>query len=181
MQDTIAIIFDFDDTLAPDTTSAFLQTLGIDVRRFWSETVGKRIDDGWDPIPAYLYEIIQISRGEMNKQITEEMLCRFGRTVEPYSRATRICERLRKHAASVNPNVSVEFYVISSGMGTILRATRVAKHFKHIWACEFHYADDGVIDFPCNVVSFTDKTRYIFHVSKGIFGDRYVGKPFEVN
>jgi len=31
------------------------------------------------------------------------------------------------------------------------------------------------------VVSFTDKTRYIFHIQKGIFGPDFADKPFEVN
>lgn len=48
----IAIVFDFDDTLAPDTTSSFLAHLGVDVPRFWSQTVQARIDNGWDPDPC---------------------------------------------------------------------------------------------------------------------------------
>jgi hypothetical protein len=58
MQDTIAIVFDFDDTLAPDTTTSFLESLGVDVKEFWTKTVQKRIDAGWDPVPAYFYEMI---------------------------------------------------------------------------------------------------------------------------
>jgi hypothetical protein len=29
MQDTIAVVFDFDDTLAPDSTSSFLDSIGV--------------------------------------------------------------------------------------------------------------------------------------------------------
>ena len=39
MHEIIAIIFDFDDTLAPDSTSGYLGRCGIDVPRFWKEEV----------------------------------------------------------------------------------------------------------------------------------------------
>jgi hypothetical protein len=52
LQDTIAVVFDFDDTLAPDTTSSFLESLGVDVKEFWSRRVQGRIEAGWDPVPA---------------------------------------------------------------------------------------------------------------------------------
>jgi phosphoserine phosphatase len=182
VQDTIAIVFDFDDTLAPDTSSSFLESLGVAVKDFWSKRVQRRIDDGWDPVPAYLYEMIQISRsGDPQKLITKEKLLRFGMEVKFYNGATRIFSRLKKNVESVNPNISVEYYLISSAIGTLLRETSIAKQFEQIWASDFHYSPDGSIEFPCNIVSFTDKTRYIFHVSKGIFGRKFLGTPFEVN
>jgi hypothetical protein len=182
VQDTIAIVFDFDDTLAPDTTSSFLESLGIDVKDFWSKRVQGRIDDGWDPVPAYLYEMIEVSKsGDPEKLITKDKLHQFGGELKFYNGVTRIFSRLKKSAESVNPHVSVEYYVISSAIGTLLRRTSIAKHFEQIWASDFDYAGDGSVEFPRNIVSLTDKTRYIFHVSKGIFGPKFQGKPFEVN
>ena len=182
MQDTIAIVFDFDDTLAPDTSSSFLESLGVDVKDFWTKRVQSRIDAAWDPVPAYFYEMIQISKsGDPQKLITREKLLRFGREVKLYNGATRIFSRLKKNVESVNPNISVEYYLISSAIGTLLRETSIAKHFEQIWASDFHYSPDDSIEFPSNIVSFTDKTRYIFHVSKGIFGQKFLGTPFEVN
>ena len=34
MVNRIAVIFDFDETLAPDSTSSFLEGLGVDVEDF---------------------------------------------------------------------------------------------------------------------------------------------------
>ena len=81
----------------------------------------------------------------------------------------------------MNPRVTLEFYVVSSGIGEVLRNTPIAHEFREIWASDFAYDDEGRIKFPRKIISFTDKTRYIFHVQKGIFGPEYVGKPFEVN
>jgi hypothetical protein len=36
----VAVIFDFDDTLAPDSTSQLLESLGVDVPKFWRDEVG---------------------------------------------------------------------------------------------------------------------------------------------
>jgi len=63
MQDSIAVIFDFDDTLARDSTSSFLHSLGVDVKWFWGDEVHALIDAGWDPVPAYLYMMLKLSEG----------------------------------------------------------------------------------------------------------------------
>ena len=89
--------------------------------------------------------------------------------------------RVRRHALSTHDKVIVEFYLISSGIGDILRNTNLASYFSDIWSCDFHYGKDGKIAFPRNIVSFTDKTRYLFQISKGITGSRVRGKPFDVN
>jgi hypothetical protein len=53
MSDVIALIFDFDDTLAPDSTSGFLETMGVDTQQFWSGQVDPLLAQDWDPVPAY--------------------------------------------------------------------------------------------------------------------------------
>lgn len=181
MQDIIAVVFDFDDTLAPDSTSSFLENLGIDVPKFWQEKVQPLLESGWDPVPAYLYGILQESNSDEGRRITRDKLAKWGRKVIFYPGATRIFSRIRAHAQSVNPKVFVEFYLISSGIGEILRNTRLAKDFMDIWACDFHYDKQGNILFPKNIVSFTDKTRYLFQISKGIIGEESRGRPFDVN
>jgi phosphoserine phosphatase len=180
MQDTIAVVFDFDDTLTPDSTSSYLEFLGVDIKKFWSRNVQNLISDGWDPVPAYLYEMIKLSP-ELSRAITKDSLIRFGKNIKFYPGVTQIFQRIKRYAATISNNVAVEFYIISSGIGEILRATKIAKYFNDIWASDFHYADDQSIDFPRNIVSFTDKTRYIFHISKGVYGKHTRGKPFEVN
>jgi hypothetical protein len=173
MADTIAVIFDFDDTLASDSTSGFLHQLGIDVKAFWGERVMPLIGSGWDPVPAYLYAMLEVSNGDPARRITRERLMRWGRHIRLHGGATRVFERLTQHARSVSPDIEVEFYLVSSGIGETLRATRIARHFHDIWACDFAYGSEGEIVFPKNIVSFTDKTRYIFHVQKGIVGSSW--------
>lgn len=55
MSDVIALIFDFDDTLASDSTSGFLDSIGVDTASFWKDQVDPLLSNqDWDPVPAYL-------------------------------------------------------------------------------------------------------------------------------
>ncbi|HDH12223.1 MAG TPA: HAD family hydrolase [Nitrospirae bacterium] len=179
MQDIIAVVFDFDDTLAPDSTSSFLENYGLNVKSFWTDEVQPLLTSGWDPVPAYLYKMLE--KSNIKQPITRQLFKKWGRQISPYNGATLIFRRLIQHIKSVNPKVSIEFYLISSGIGEILRSTNLAKHFLDIWACDFFYDKGGKIVFPKNIVSFTDKTRYLFQIAKGFTGVEYKGKPFEVN
>jgi phosphoserine phosphatase len=174
----IAVLFDFDHTLGRDSTSAFLAAHGVDVRRFWSD-VEARVAEGWDPVPAYLGRMIEASRE--GRPITREALRAFGKKVELYPGVAGLWRALRAQARSLSRDLRIEFYLVSSGIGEILRQTRIAREFTDLWANEFSFDARGAIAFPRNVVSFTDKTRYVFQVQKGIFGPASRSKPFEVN
>lgn len=181
MQEIIAVIFDFDDTLAPDSTSGYLGECGIDVPAFWQNEVSPLLGENWDPVPAYLYKMIELSRSGKIPPITAESLQKWGQQLPLYKDAGAIFNRLRSVAREANPRVTLEFYLISSGIGEVLRNTPIAGELNEIWASDFAYDDSGQINFPKKIVSFTDKTRYIFHVQKGIFGPDFADKPFEVN
>jgi len=181
MSDVIALVFDFDDTLAPDSTSGFLEHIGVDTAHFWSEHVDPLLATGWDPVPAYLHAMIELSRTGQYGKIDQALLSNWGRTLPLHSGVETLFSRLRSEVRSVQPQVQLEFYLISSGIGDVVRHTRVADEFTQIWASEFVYDDTGGIAFPKKIVSFTDKTRYLFHVQKGIIGPAFESQPFEVN
>jgi phosphoglycolate phosphatase-like HAD superfamily hydrolase len=182
MTNRIGIIFDFDETLAPDSTSSFLESLDVDVKDFWLNQVNPLyLKHGWDPIPAYLYKMIEVSQSCPQKKITKKKLADFGKKLKFFNGVQTIFGQLEKTAKKVNPAVQVDFFLISSGIRQILMNSKIAKYFKDIWACDFHYNSNGEIVFPKNIVSFTDKTRYLFQISKGIFGPESRLNPFEVN
>lgn len=182
MSDVIALIFDFDDTLAPDSTSGFLTEMGVDAGQFWSDRVGPLLDHhDWDPVPAYLHEMIELSKSQKHGLITQERLQAWGQRLPLHDGVTTLFDRLRRHVRQAHPQVQLEFYLISSGIGDVVRHTPIAHEFTDIWASEFIYGPDGGIHFPRRIVSFTDKTRYLFHIQKGIVGAASRNKPFEVN
>ena len=182
MSDVIALIFDFDDTLAPDSTSGFLADMGVDVEHFWKEAVGPLLfAQDWDPVPAYLYQMIELSKSGVYGTITQDRLEDWGRRLPLHDGVGTLFGRLRALVREQHPQIHLEFYLISSGIGDVVRHTPIACEFTDIWASEFIYDDAGGIHFPKRVVSFTDKTRYLFHIQKGIVGPASRNKPFEVN
>ena len=182
MHETIAVVFDFDDTLAPDSTSGYLAEAGIgDLMSFWKKEVAALTDADWDPVPAYLYKMIEASRSGRIPLVTKESFMDWGRRLPLHEGVPGLFARLRQEAKNANPRAAIEFYLISSGIGDVLRQTPIAPEFTDIWASEFSYGNDGGIDFPKKIVSFTDKTRYLFHIQKGLIGPQSRGKPFDVN
>lgn len=182
MHETIAVVFDFDDTLAPDSTSGYLREAGItDIATFWKKDVAALTEDDWDPVPAYLFKMIEASKSGRIPIVTQDSLMDWGSRLPLHEGVSDIFTRLRKIAKEANPRASLEFYLISSGIGDILRQTRISSEFADIWASEFTYGTDGGIEFPKKIVSFTDKTRYLFHIQKGLIGPQFRGKPFDVN
>ncbi len=181
MSDVIAIVFDFDDTLAPDSTSGFLEHIGVDTADFWANHVDPLLSDGWDPVPAYLYAMIELSRSQKHGLITQPLLANWGQSLPLHAGVTSLFARLRNQVREIQPQVQLEFYLISSGIGDVVRHTTIASEFTQIWASEFIFDANGGIEFPRRVVSFTDKTRYLFHVQKGIIGSAFESQPFEVN
>lgn len=50
----LAVIFDFDDTLVPDSTTRLLDSYGYDTDRFWKKEVRALVSRGYDPTLAWL-------------------------------------------------------------------------------------------------------------------------------
>jgi hydroxymethylpyrimidine pyrophosphatase-like HAD family hydrolase len=178
MKNIIAIVFDFDETLAKDSTTSLLESIGIDTNLFWKKEVQDLLNFGWDPVPAYLFKMIEYSKD--GHKITLDLFRKHAKSIKFFKGVTNLFGTLKKHVQYKN-DIELEFYIISSGIGEILRNTRISKHFTDIWACDFHYNENNEITFPKNIVSFTDKTRYLFHISKGLVGEKYKNKPFDVN
>ena len=180
MKESIAIVFDFDDTLAPDSTNGFLVNQGVDTTKFWSEVKTDLIDQGWDPVPAYLFHMIAYAKkGAID--LSQKSLTDWGKTLQLHMGVEQVFASLREAATSVNPNIKLEFYLVSSGIGDVLRHTAIAHWFTEIWSSEFYYDDNGEAVYSKKIVSFTDKTRYLFHVQKGLIGSAFKNNPFCVN
>ena len=64
--------------------------------------------------------------------------------------------------------VQTEYCIVSSGIQEIVEGTEIAKHFKKIYACEFLYDYNEIIQWPKFAVNYTGKTQFLFHIHKGI-------------
>lgn len=169
----LAIVFDFDETLAPDTFALLLEDLNLDVDAFKQERVQPLIDDGWDKYIARAYCLVEESKQRKGKdKITQERLARVGRELKPFAGVPEMFERLRQCACNVVEDVNVEFYLISGGFIEMAQNSCIANNFKAMWGCRFHYDVDGEIKFIKQQMSNTEKTSYLYYLSKGINADK---------
>lgn len=173
----IAIVFDFDDTLVPDSFDSLLESCDINSDKFRQERMQPLIDQGWDEILARFYALIEESKRQGNK-IDEEYLTSFGKSLTPFDGASQMFATLQEAVRVINPKIEIEYYLISSGMVEVARHNQIASNFKAMWGCEFHYNKDGGIEFMKKLVSHTEKTRYLFQIAKGIDRLEKDGKMF---
>jgi hypothetical protein len=50
----------------------------------------------------------------------------------------------------------------------MIEGTRVAGEFEKIYASSFYYNDRGVAVWPAQVINYTNKTQFLFRISKGV-------------
>ena len=58
-------------------------------------------------------------------------------------------------------------YIISAGQKEILEGVSIRKHFKQIYASEYHFNQYGVATFPKLLITDTSKTQFLFRINKG--------------
>ena len=169
----LAVVFDFDETLAADTFAVLLKDLDIDVAAFKQDRVQPLIDDGWDKYIARAYCLIEESKQRpVEDRITQSRLARIGKELEPFAGVPEMFERLRQCASKVLADIKVEFYVISGGFIEMARSTSIASNFKAMWGCRFHYGDNEEIEFIKQQMTNTEKTSYLYYLSKGIDAEK---------
>jgi phosphoserine phosphatase len=179
-QNVVALVFDFDDTLTDDSTTQFLKSKDIDVDKFWKVDWKRLLEEGWNPSQAYLKLLLDlVGEGKPLGKVTNKMLAEFGPTLKFYQGLPELFDELKelvKEHKVTRPDI--EFYIVSGGLEDIIRGSSIAKHCSGIWANRFA-EEAGAIKYVTNVVTFTEKTRYIFEINKGV-ADR-MNDPYAVN
>ena len=182
-QNLIAAIFDFDDTLTDDSTSQLLAAHGVDPERFWTETVGKLVRDGWDPTIAWLHAVLDLTgQGDPLGNLTNQRLREFGAGLTFYEGLPHVFDDLRAICAEyAKTRPTIEFYIISGGLEEVILGSALASGVNGVRGCRYDMdPETQVIRRIKNVVNFTLKTRYIFEINKGLL-EASRTKPYAVN
>lgn len=165
----IALVFDFDLTLIPgDSFYLLLKDFGIDKDDFLDNYVNPLREKGWEKYLARTYCLVKESAQRKNEKITKDKLIELGKKIELCKGASTMFDRLKDKMKEIDKEIELEFYLMSGGFIDIARGTSVAKYFKRTWGCELQYDDDGEIEFIKRQMTHTEKTRYLFYISKGI-------------
>jgi len=182
-QNIVAIICDCDGTLCPDTSDAVVRKLGLDSSRFWKQAESL-VESSWDPPLAYLTQLLR-EAARTGRPLTKRMLEDVGQQVVFYPGATdfvqRLASRLNGSGDYRQAEVTLEWYIVSSGIEELLRATPAVAKAKDIFGCSFEYDAQGTATGVKRVVTFTEKTKFVFAINKGISGEELRKKPYRVN
>ena len=165
---TVAICYDFDGTLSPLYMQEYGFFLGLprtERKTFWNRSNTAAKAEGADPILRYMKMMIDEARyyGGTSK-MTRQAFKDYGKGIKYFKGVETWFRRIKKFAATVG--VTVNHYIISSGLKEMVEGTSIGKYFKQIYACSFLYEDDVAV-WPSQVVNYTTKTQYLFRINKG--------------
>jgi 2-hydroxy-3-keto-5-methylthiopentenyl-1-phosphate phosphatase len=176
----LAICYDFDKTLSPNDMQAqgFIQDVGYDISKFWTDSNKVSRENEMDSNLAYMFKMVEEAEG--NFILSKKTLADYGSKVELFKGVETWFERIREYG-KVN-GVIVEHYIISSGIKEMIEGTVMAKNnaFEKIFASSFYFNERGVAKWPAQAVNYTNKTQFLFRISKGVLdvNDQSVNQYF---
>jgi len=170
-QKTIAIVFDYDQTLSPHymQDDVLFPHYGIDPAPFWDKC-NKLVSEGWDSELAYMHELLNNLQVD---GVSNQSLRELGKGLRFFQGVENLFEQLPEECLSEihkSAGIKVEYYIISSGLKALIEGCSLNSHFKAIFGCEFSEDGNGVINFPKRVISHTSKTQFLFRINKGLLG-----------
>ncbi len=164
---TMAFIYDFDGTLADGSMQEYelIPNLGMTPEEFWNASSRIQEADNVDGILAYLYLTIKLAR-DKNIRLSRDYFASCGERIPFFKGVETWFSRINKYGKS--KGVEVCHYIISSGIREMIEGTKIASQFKAIYASTYMYDSDGSPIWPARSVNYTNKTQYMFRLSKGV-------------
>ena len=168
-QNTIALVYDFDGTLSPQPMQEYtvLPRMGIAPREFWDKVNEEARATESDMMLVYMRHILE-SLDRKKIAVKREDFAKMARAIRYFPGVEgwfdRINAYVRKRSAG---RAKVHHYLISAGQKEILDGVSIRKHFRRIYASEYHFNHHGVATFPKLLVTDTLKTQFLFRINKG--------------
>lgn len=168
MTTTVALIYDFDGTLANGNMQGhgLLADLGHELEaEFWTRGGAISKEQDSDEVLVYMWRILEDAQAK-NIRVTREYLAEHGRKVPLFPGVDTWFERI--DAFGRERDLKIEHYVISSGLYEMIMGCAVASKFRHVFASKYMYHQDGTAKAPGVAINYTTKTQYLFRINKGI-------------
>lgn len=162
----VAVIFDFDETLASDSIDALCAAWGID-RGEWEDRYFEPLGDGWDKIIKRAQALLDCGR-DRDVPLTADHFEQAAKEIDLYPGVTDLKRRLTACAQEVLDELEVELVVLSSGYVEVIERTAVKDTFDHIWASSFHGEREGGEVRLKRIISHPEKARYVEAFAKGL-------------
>lgn len=164
---TIALIYDFDGTLAPGNMQEydFIPAVGKSNKEFWTEANTLAEEQDADMVLTYMARMIQEAKSK-GLSLRREAFQDSGRRVTLFTGVKEWFSRINAYGAG--RGIRILHYINSSGLKEIIEGTEIAHEFRKIYACSFLYDVDGIAYWPAVAVNYTNKTQFIFKINKGV-------------
>ncbi|MDR2977186.1 MAG: hypothetical protein LBV19_07795 [Streptococcaceae bacterium] len=198
VQNTIAIVWDFDKTLIREyMQTPIFEKFQVDQEKFWAEV---------DQLPRkYREQGVKVERDTvyLNHMLTcvnqgifpglnNQMLYELGKELRFFAGVPEIFDKLRdvvqKQPKYKDCRIEVEHYIVSTGLTQMIKGSAVNPFIDGIWGCEFIETpvkselvsanteqpivfdiDPGkVISQIGTIIDNTSKTRVVFELRKGV-------------
>lgn len=164
---SVALIYDFDGTLAPGNMQEFdfIPAIGKSNKEFWHDANSLAEQQDADGILTYMAKMVHEARAT-GLSLRREAFQESGRKVQLYNGVKGWFDRMNRYAAE--KGIELVHYINSSGLKEIIEGTEIAHEFRKIYACSFLYDIDGIAYWPAVAVNYTNKTQFIFKINKGV-------------
>ena len=169
-QDTIALVYDFDGTLSPQPMQEYtvLPKIGVEPARFWEVVNREARESQSDMMLVYMRHILEALERE-KVDVKREDFARMAAKIKYFPGVAGWFARMNAYVARRSKGrAKVRHYLISAGQKEILDGVSIRRHFRRIYASEYHFNHHGVATFPKFLVTDTLKTQFLFRINKGI-------------
>lgn len=191
-QNIIACIWDFDKTLIPGYMQAPLfERYGVDEAKFWNEvnSLAERYKARGYNISgesAYLNHLLTYVREGPMKGLNNAILRACGKDIVLYPGLPDFFRTIREFARSqpdyLRHDITLEHYIVSTGLAEMIRGSFMSSSVDGIWGCEFIEnplppgfltQTELAIQPPMEInqvgviIDNTIKTRALFEINKG--------------
>jgi hypothetical protein len=189
----IACVWDFDKTLIPGyMQSPLFEEYGIDEKTFWREVnllpdIYRRRGLNVSKDTIYLNHLLSYVKNGPLKGLSNARLRELGARLAFYPGLPEFFQKL-KALVQTNPawahlEITLEHYVISTGLAEMIRGSAIAPLVDGIYGCEFvehplppHFSrqDELALERDTEIsqigvmVDNTIKTRFVFEINKGV-------------
>ena len=169
VQNTIAIIYDFDGTLSPQPMQEYtvLPKLGVEPREFWKEVSKESRETVSEAMLVYMRLLLQKAE-DARTHIGRNDLVRMGKAIKYFPGVEQWFTRINKFVQKEGRGrIKIKHYIVSAGLKEILQGTSIRKQFERIYASEYYFDHHDKATFPKLLITDTAKTQYLFRINKG--------------
>lgn len=191
-QNIIACIWDFDKTLIPGYMQApIFEYFNIDSATFWREVnqlpeIYQKRGISVSKDTVYLNHLLNYVKNGALKGLSNAKLKELGKGLQFYAGLPYFFKELqdiiKANLEYVNNGITLEHYIISTGLAAMIRGSAIAPYVDGIYGCEFvenplgpgfsqqkdfDLEHDAEISQIGVMVDNTIKTRFIFEINKG--------------